>query len=371
MDVKGENGMKNVHRVLAVILSALLWINNPIISQAEETVSENDISVTAESSEETVSENEVNDDTDTGNGNGNTENVVSPIVSQNDVVNIEVSTVPEDMFSFILDPQGLIPATNAAKYGGAEFGEGNLFFRNEEMCYSNISNYVEIINRGSEEIEFTVTAVLNMNEDILLSDTYEFGEDDVCSIYMAIKDEDGETPICDNGGQKSIEITKTIPAATDESGAMYRFALTGACNTVDAWMEMSGYTPTVDITWKWSVIEKEELETQTYATDLVETEGIDESKVTEADETPKQEDTVSDNNIEETTGETGEETDVNETGDENGTPEITDTVSGNSTDESSGDETQNSNNEEKDQTQVSAPMSLLEETVSLETDVEI
>ena len=136
---------------------------------------------------------------------------VSEISSQNSVMNVEISTVSEGMFSFILDPQGLILATNAIKYNGAEFGAGNLFFRNEEMRYSNTSNYVEIINKGDRELKFTVTAVLNMDDDILLAEKNEFSEkEDVCRIYMAIKDDYGETPILINDGQKRLEITKTI-----------------------------------------------------------------------------------------------------------------------------------------------------------------
>jgi len=274
--------MKKSYRICAVILSVLLWSCNPIVSFAEESISESDITKTeelqvkndtttdVETNEDTVSSNEIISDI------VNSPNTVSSIVQQNDVINVEISTVSEDMFSFILDPQGLIPATNAAKYGGAEFGEGNLFFCNEPMRYSNTSNYVEIINKSNVEVEFTVTAVLNMSADIMLADMDEF-EEEACCIYMAIKDEDGEIPFYDNGKQKCVEITKVIPVATDANGTLYRFALTGACNMTDAWFEITEGTPTVDITWSWTVIEKEELQTKTYATEVVENDamGID------------------------------------------------------------------------------------------------
>lgn len=299
--------MKNIYRIFAVVLSTLLWFDSPVISQAEESTSGNDISVVTETeaqvvSEEekdTLSENEMSDVDETPI------NVVSAITEQEEIVNIEISTASEDMFSFILDPQGLIPATDAVKYGGAEFSEGNLFFRNEEMRYSNTSNYIEIINKSNVEVEFTVTAVLNMDEKIVLQDKDAFSED-VCGIYMAIKDETDETPIRNQDGHRSVEITKIIPAMTDGNVQTYRFALTGACNTSDAWSEMTGDIPSVDITWSWEIIEKEELETQTYATEVVETEVVEEPVVTEKDNTTESEttektETVSGNDITEAT----------------------------------------------------------------------
>lgn len=174
--------------------------------------------------------------------------LASETVSGNDICNVAFSTVPENMFTFIMDPQGIIHATDAVKYGGASFGEGNLFFQNEEMSYSNTSNYMQIINGGYTELQVTVTAVLNASDKIQLVDNKDFDKED-CSLYLALKDENGETPIMNNGGSKVAELTTVIPASSGGMGEIYEFALTGECNAAGTWETIPLQDICVDITW--------------------------------------------------------------------------------------------------------------------------
>ncbi len=75
--------------------------------------------------------------------------------------NVVLPTVPtgsEDMYNFILDPQGLIKETDAAKYS-ATFEDGKyLFFKNAEGTtdYSSESDALTAYNLSSMEVKLTV-----------------------------------------------------------------------------------------------------------------------------------------------------------------------------------------------------------------------
>ena len=172
----------------------------------------------------------------------------SQTISGNDLDKVELPTVSDELFSYIMDPQNLIKKTNAAKYGGASFGEGNLFFKNEEMRYSNTSNPVEITNYGSDKLEVTVRVNLSISDEILLAEDSCF-DDESCSLYLALKTEAEEIPILQQGDMKYAEFTTLIPASDGETASSFSFSLTGACNSMGDWATVSNTDSIVDITW--------------------------------------------------------------------------------------------------------------------------
>lgn len=72
-------------------------------------------------------------------------------------------------YKYIADPQGLIRKTDAAKYNGAEFGEGTVFFanagENNTVSYSNTSDAAKIVNQSSKNLSVSVTAKATASTD--------------------------------------------------------------------------------------------------------------------------------------------------------------------------------------------------------------
>ena len=169
-------------------------------------------------------------------------------VSGNELEKIEFSTIATDTFSYIMDPQELIKKTNAVKYGGASFGEGNLFFKNEDMRYSNISNPIVITNHSSNKIEASIRITLQISDEITLVDNARF-EDEKCSLYLALKSGYEEIPILKYGDIKYAEFKTIIPASNGEEGNSLVFCLTGACNSKGNWALVSNTDSVLDITW--------------------------------------------------------------------------------------------------------------------------
>ena len=112
---KEELIMKKFQRTIAAIAAMAMAISAMSIASFAEDV---------------VTEPEGEETTTTGlTGEGSFEGVVEATK-----YNVVLPTVPdggEDMYNFILDPQGLIKETEAAKYEAATFENGKyLFFKN-------------------------------------------------------------------------------------------------------------------------------------------------------------------------------------------------------------------------------------------------
>ena len=78
-----------------------------------------------------------------------------------DIYQVVLPTVTDEMFDFIIDPQGLINKTDAAAYDGKTFEEGGtLFFERKdggvEEDYSSMSDAIKITNRSSMAIDVAV-----------------------------------------------------------------------------------------------------------------------------------------------------------------------------------------------------------------------
>jgi len=237
-----------------------------------------------------------------------------------DVVSVALPAISEDgesPFDFIIDPQGLIFATDAAKYGGGKVEEGaTILFRNHEGEYdfSRRSDSLTVKNRSNVPVVVTVTASIEGLGDIEIAGSTDFGDSDVCGMYLAVVDDEGNEKPISEGGEISIstEMRKAPDDAyvyriDEENGSYsyelsrspeeidfdsYSFGLTGYCNPNGNWQDISVH-PVVRVTWKVEPVlseeeeeepeQQEELEEAATAASSEQTEEQEEAKEPESD----------------------------------------------------------------------------------------
>lgn len=220
------------------------------------------------------------------------ENIVSvvlPVVSEGE----------DSPFAFKIDPQQLIYATDAARYGGGTVDEGaTILFRNHEEGMYNFSRYsdrLKVTNQSTVPVNVTVTACMYDLGDIYMVGSPEFGDSDGCSMYMAVVDDEGnELPISEYGEvSMSVEMRQAPDNAymyyIDEANGSYTygftmdpeyidfdsysFGLVGYCNPNGRWEDISVH-PRVEVTWDVQPV----LYDQIY-----EEEGYDDNTLTDSD----------------------------------------------------------------------------------------
>jgi hypothetical protein len=214
-------------------------------------------------------------DTDNGSatGTGTNEGHVDT-----DILAFALPTAPtgstlNDQLSFILDPEGLIARTKNAKYENTTFGDGSLFFKNTsgDTTYSSTSDKLTITNKGTVDIDATITANVTGADGITLASSSSFADDAPASIYLALKDSTGETAITSTGATLTEKIAKapddayevvyadskykyqlTADAQKDDytDFTSYDFQVTGACSSTGWTDELAAKTPSLVITWK-------------------------------------------------------------------------------------------------------------------------
>lgn len=221
------------------------------------------------------------DDEGTGTGTGSLEGTVST-----DVWQVVVPTDAGTAFNFTLDPEGLIAKTNEAKYGGNDIyqDDATVFFGNADadgnvVSYSNVSDAVTLVNKGTQLAKVTLSAEMSgldvdtdNTADITMATADTFADDTV-SLYLALVDaNDTATPITGDSTDPTTA-TAVIGAAPegayeykyDADGQAYEFALvddltgitfeeysfklTGACNTAADWSALAAAAPVVTVTW--------------------------------------------------------------------------------------------------------------------------
>lgn len=240
-----------------------------------------------------------------------------------DVVSVALPAISEDgesPFDFVIDPQGLIYATDAAKYGGGKVEEGaTILFRNHdgEYDFSRRSDSLTVKNRSNVPVVVTVTASIENLGDIEIAGSTDFGDSDVCGMYLAVVDDEGnEKPVSEDGeisvstemrrapedayiyrideenGSYSYELSRSPEEIDFDS---YSFGLTGYCNPNGNWQDVAVH-PVVKVTWKVEPVlsdeeeeepeQQEELEEAATAASSELTEEQEEAKEPESD-TPK------------------------------------------------------------------------------------
>lgn len=201
-----------------------------------------------------------------------------------EVFSVVLPTIADDdtTFDFILDPQGLIAATesNSNKaYAGATFTNKvkGLFFKNTATTYSATSNKLKVTNKSTVPVDVALTATAtNLTDsagayDIKLSEASTFTEADTDpSIYLALECGTDVAPITEDGATISTSIEAApadaykvkyvdgqyvyglTPTAAKDDYTGFKslsFDLTGACNMFADWSAAKDATPGVEVTW--------------------------------------------------------------------------------------------------------------------------
>lgn len=211
--------------------------------------------------------------TGTSGGAGSVEGVVTE-----DVYNAVLPTESTTAYQYIVDPQELIRQTDAAKYSGATFGEGTVFFKNSDKAYSNTSNAEKIINKSSKPLDVTVAAKATVTTDdtegatnAALATGKTFSEGNTAlEVYLGITDS------VDGNAEKALTAAgaemKAVLGAAPEGAyeyqydetkgysyglvadadkfkfAEYSFQINGAANAAAEWKADTG-VPAVSVTW--------------------------------------------------------------------------------------------------------------------------
>lgn len=210
--------------------------------------------------------------TGTSGGTGSMEGIV-----KTDVYKAALPTEDATAYNYIVDPQGLIRKTNAAKYAGKTFGEGTIFFPNTsgENDYSNTSDAVKIVNKSSKNLSVTVTATATPDagtgEATLATAKPTDASAAALEVYLGITDTvDGNTEKALTAA--GVEMKAVLGAAPedayeykyDSTGdkysydlkddvstfkfAEYSFQINGEANTKGEW-KAETKVPTVSVKW--------------------------------------------------------------------------------------------------------------------------
>lgn len=205
-----------------------------------------------------------------GSGSGSLD-----VVEKSDVFDVVLPTDSGTTFDYILDPTGVIKATEAEKYGGATFADGaTVFFANaattegDPATYSATSDAIKAVNKSTMDVDITVKASVAEVSGITMASSGTFDADDTSAgLYLALKDSDtnnSDTAVTADG----VELSSTIAALddayetkyvdgkyvkqlkTDATGfEEYSFQLTGACNPKGEWAGLTEEPPVVSVVW--------------------------------------------------------------------------------------------------------------------------
>lgn len=214
--------------------------------------------------------------TGTGTGTGSFEGHVDK-----EVVEVTLPTADAKTFSYKMDPEGLIAATNSAKYSDASFEAGkNVYFQSSDGNWTSNSTKLKVVNKGTVDIDVTVSAKTAANTDVAMADSETFGEDDTdAKLYLgllvaekdavAIKEaaadsaDDASVAVGLRGNADNYEVTSTDSGyafaakagVPDTAWNSFEFGLTGACNPKGDYSAEDLAGSDVTVTWSYAVRE--------------------------------------------------------------------------------------------------------------------
>ncbi len=196
-------------------------------------------------------------------------------------VTVELPVEDQDMslFDFILDPQMLLYATDAAEFGGGVVEkDATMLFPNSNGKYdfSGKSDMLTVKNRGNSMVVISVTATVNNLSDVIMLDSDRYDGSDNCSMYVALVDERGqEVPISKDGTVKLVSVLDKVPddayvykfnpetggydhVLTKNESEMdwphYSFGLKGSCNPEGRWADRDTY-PSITVKWSMETVD--------------------------------------------------------------------------------------------------------------------
>ncbi|MBO5088424.1 MAG: hypothetical protein J6C01_07100 [Lachnospiraceae bacterium] len=206
------------------------------------------------------------------------------------IFKVVLPTSAEGTFDFIMDPQGLIAATSGDAYGGtasADFEEdATVFFQTAsadaaKKDYKSTSNYIQVLNRGTVDVNVTVEATIDGLSDIAMAAdeaAFTSGDAAVPELYLAFtasgdasgdakdapvaltKDGAKITAVLDAAdqsmyefnyasGEYTFDLKDQYVSGDADDFADYSFALTGACNSEADWTDVKTAVPAVNVVW--------------------------------------------------------------------------------------------------------------------------
>lgn len=211
--------------------------------------------------------------TTTGNGSGTGTGSFEGHVDK-EVVAVTLPTAEAATFSYKMDPEGLIAATNQGKYPGASFEAGkNVYFLSGKDTWTADSAKLKVVNKGTVDVDVTVIAKTAANANVTMSTTDTFAADDTAAkLYLGLKvankaavavatDETGKVAVGLRGNEENYEVTSTESgyAYTAKTGVpdtawnSFEFGLTGACNPKGDYSAENLAGSDVTVTWSYAV----------------------------------------------------------------------------------------------------------------------
>ena len=202
-----------------------------------------------------------------------------------DVFQVVVPTLPGSInenqiyntpYDFILDPKGL--AANGSLAGKTLEPDATMYFENLEAGaqynYSSTSDALAVINKSTIDVDVKLTAAITGLGGIKLAGDPSFPYDTRTSVYLALKDGDGQMSTVDEYG---AAIKTTLKGQKDAYKVIwdaaankyryelkapdilaneniefekYTFRLTGGCNPANSWTKVAGeVNANITVTW--------------------------------------------------------------------------------------------------------------------------
>lgn len=198
-------------------------------------------------------------------------------------LSVTLPTIPSGTYDYIADPNGLIAATDNAKYAGATFDENakGIFFLTDSdaKTYSAKSSAQKVVNENAQDIDVTIKLTQKAAGDTSIeyanSDT--FATDDTANkLYLAITNDDSDSTKLQtaalsattvatlttkvDGVKANFEgkytegtgygyVKKADDALTDWNDCSY--IMTGALNENASWGDNLTF-PTITVTWSYA-----------------------------------------------------------------------------------------------------------------------
>lgn len=186
-------------------------------------------------------------------------------------------TLPTDtsgtMFNYKMDPEGLIAATEAAKYPDTSFEEGkNVFFQSADDTWTAESAKLKVMNTGTVAADVTVKAQTADNAQVAMADSATFAANDkAAKLYLGLKAATKEVAVksaTDGGATVVLGLSGNADNYEIKSGASgyefakktgvqdsqwnsFEFSLTGACNPNGDYSASGLAASNVTLTWSY------------------------------------------------------------------------------------------------------------------------
>lgn len=192
------------------------------------------------------------------------------------VVAVTLPTAAATTFAYKMDPEGLIAATDSAKYSNATFENGaNVYFQSAANTYTKDSAKLKVVNKGTADVDVTIKAEVADGGAVAMATSETFAADNKnAELYLGLKVADKAAvavkKTADGGGEKVVglkgksdnfEITYDATngygytakdGVPDTAWNSFEFGLTGACNPNGDYSANDLTASNVTVTWSYA-----------------------------------------------------------------------------------------------------------------------